>query len=117
VNAPSSSIVRLGDIAFPYRAERPFGIASFLFVFLILVIEIELVVFAGLGLVARRIDLFVDLQREILPAALFVSLVASSVFAWRARAWTKARIEGLRGYGGAVTSSYAEKLAARRAPD
>ena len=104
------------DIAFPYRAERPFGAVSFAFVFLLLVIEIELLVFVGLGIVARRADLFVDLQSAILPATVLVSLVASAVFAWRARAWTRARIKGLREWDGAVTSSYAEKIAARGKP-
>ena len=104
----------LGDIAFPYRAKRSFGIVSFAFVFLMLIIEAELVVFIGLGIIAHRIDLFLDLQVDILPAAAMVSLVASAVFAWRARAWSKARIEGLREWGGAATTSYAEKIAARR---
>ena len=53
-------------------------------------------------------------SRFLHSAAVLVSLIASSVFAWRARAWTKARIDGLRAYGGAATSSYAEKIAARR---
>ena len=104
----------LGDIAFPYKAKRSFGIVSFAFVFLMLILEAELVVFIGLGIIAHRIDLFLDLQVDILPAAAMVSLVASGVFAWRARAWSKARIEGLREWGGAATTSYAEKIAARR---
>jgi hypothetical protein len=106
--------VSLGDIAFPYKAKRSFGIVSFAFVFLMLVIEAEAVVFIGLGIIAHRIDLFLELQVDILPAAVLVSLVASGVFAWRARAWSKARIEGLRDWGGAAASSYAEKIAARR---
>ena len=104
----------LGDIAFPYKAKRSFGVVSFAFVFLMLVLEAEVVIFIGLGIIAHRIDLFLDLQTDILPAAVLVSLVASSVFAWRARAWSKARIEGLRDWGGAATTSYAEKIAARR---
>jgi len=106
--------VSLADIAFPYRAMRPFGVVSFAFVFLMLVLEAEIVVFIGLGIIAHRVDLFLDLQPDILPAVVLVSLITSSVFAWRARAWSKARIEGLRDWGGAATSSYAEKLAARR---
>lgn len=104
----------LGEIAFPYKAKRSFGIVSFCFVFLMLVLEAEAVVFIGLGIIAHRIDLFIDLQPDILPAAALVSLVASGVFAWRARAWTKARIAGLSAWGGAATTSYAEKIAARR---
>lgn len=107
----------LGDIAFPYRAQRSFGIVSFCFVFLMLVLEAEAVVFIGLGIIAHRIDLFIDLQVDILPAAVLVSLIAAGVFAWRARAWSKARIEGLREWGGAATASYAEKIAARRSAD
>lgn len=106
--------VSLSDIAFPYRAQRSFGVVSFAFVFLMLVLEAELIVFIGLGIIAHRLDLFVDLQVDILPAAVLVSLITSSVFAWRARAWSKARIEGLREWGGAATASYAEKIAARR---
>jgi len=107
----------LNDIAFPYKSKRTFGLASFSLVFLVLVLEAELVIFIGLGIIAHRIDLFIDLQTDILPAAAMVSLVASGVFAWRARAWSKARIEGLREWGGASTSSYAEKIAARRTND
>jgi hypothetical protein len=106
--------VGLGDIAFPYRAQRSFGVVSFAFVFLMLVLEAELVVFIGLGVIAHRVDLFIDLQPDILPAAVLVSLVAAGVFAWRARAWSKIRIESLREYGGAAAASYAEKIAARR---
>ncbi|MHB8630881.1 MAG: hypothetical protein ACYC9W_03025 [Candidatus Limnocylindria bacterium] len=104
----------LADIAFPYRAQRTFGIVSLSFLFLVLLIETELVVFIGLAIVAHRLDLFLPLQPDILPAAVLVSLIASSVFAWRARAWSKARIEGLRDWGGAATTAYAEKIAARR---
>ena len=43
-----------------------------------------------------------------------MSLIASAVFAWRAHAWTRARIEGLRGWGGAASAAYGEKIAARR---
>lgn len=106
--------MRLGEILFPYRAERPYGIVSFSFVFALLLIEIEVLVFIGLGIVAHRVDLFVDLQYDILPAAALVSLVASLVFAWRARAWTRARIKSVRDWDGTATAAYAEKIAARR---
>lgn len=104
----------LADIAFPYRAQRSFGVVSFAFVFLVLVLEAELLVFVGLGIVAHRVDLFLEVQTAVLPAAALISLAASAVFAWRARAWTRARIAGLAEWGGASTSSYAEKIAARR---
>ena len=103
----------IGDIAFPYRAKRSFGAVSLAFVVLMLILEAELVVFIGLGIVARRLDLFVDLQPDIFPAVTMVSLVASGVFAWRARAWSRIRIEGLSEWGGAAAISYAEKIAAR----
>ena len=73
----------LGDIAFPHKRQRPFGVVSFSFVFLMLILETELVIFIGLGIIAHRIDLFLDLQQDILPAAVLVSLIASGVFAWR----------------------------------
>jgi hypothetical protein len=107
--------VSIGEILFPYRAKRSFGVISLAFLFLVLLAEIELVVFVGLGLVAHRADLFIDLQADILPAAVIVSLVSSSVFAWRARAWTRARIAGISEWGGPASSAYGEKLAARRA--
>jgi len=106
--------VSLADIAFPYRAKKSFGVVSFAFVFLVLVLEAELVVFIGLGIIADRVDLFIDRQQDILPAAVLVSFVAAGVFAWRAQAWSKTRIESLRDWGGAATASYAEKIAARR---
>ena len=102
------------DIAFPYRTKRSFGVASFALVFLMLVIEAEIIVFLGLGIIGHRVDLFIDLQQDILPAAVLVSLVAAGVFAWRARAWSKTRIESLRVWSSPATKSYAEKIAARR---
>ena len=99
----------LGDIAFPYRANRRYGAASFALLFVLLLVEIELLVFLALAL-AGRADLFLDLQPLIIPAAVFVSLTAAAVFAWRARAWTRARMDSTRLYT-AETSSYAERLA------
>lgn len=99
----------LGDIAFPYRANRRFGAASFALLFVALLIEIELLVFLALVLAARS-DLFLSFQPLIIPAAVFVSLTAAAVFSWRARAWTHARMEKTRLYT-AETSSYAERLA------
>lgn len=101
------------DIALPYRRQRSFGAASFALVFVTLVLEIELLVLVGVALVARRFDLFIDLQPAILPAAVLVSLLAALTFAWRARAWTKQRITAVRDWGTGA-SSYAEHLAQRR---
>lgn len=104
----------LGDLAFPYRANRRFGVASFALLFVALLAEIELLVFAALAL-AGRADLFLSLQPLIVPAAVFVSLTAAAVFAWRARAWTRARMDGTRRYT-AETASYAERLAQQHRP-
>jgi|GEM_PF-1625436 len=100
------------DIAFPYRAHRSFGAASFALVFVVLFAEIELLVLLALGIVAHRLDLFIALQTAVFPAAAAVSLVATSVFAWRARVWTRARIAGLSAWGGS-SDAYAVKLRAR----
>ena len=102
----------LAEIAFPYRANRGFGVVSFSLVFVMLVLEIEILVAIALGIVAHRFDLFLALQPVVLPGAALVSLVTAAVFAWRARSWTKARIAGLREWGSG-TSAYAEKIAAR----
>lgn len=104
----------LGDIAFPYRANRRYGAASFALLFVTLLVEIELLVFVALVLAGRG-DLFLALQPLIVPAAVFVSLTAAAVFAWRARAWTRVRIDGTRGYT-AETASYAERLAQQHRP-
>ncbi|HVR89129.1 MAG TPA: hypothetical protein VHG53_06250 [Candidatus Limnocylindria bacterium] len=103
----------LRDIAFPYRAKRNFGAASFALVFLMLILEIELLVAIALGVVAHRLDLFRDLQTVVLPGAVLISLATSTVFAWRARSWTKSRIAGLADYGSA-SAGYAERLAKSR---
>ncbi|HUQ16400.1 MAG TPA: hypothetical protein VM070_01285 [Candidatus Saccharimonadales bacterium] len=100
------------EIAFPYRAYRSFGAASFALVFVSLIVEIELLVLLALGLVARRIDLFLPLQTAVFPAAVAVSLVATGVFAWRARDWTRARIAGISAWG-TDTSDYMADLQAR----
>lgn len=100
------------EIAFPYRAQRSFGVASFALVFVTLVGEIELLVLLALGIVAHRLDLFLALQTAVFPAAVAVSLVATGVFAWRARSWTRARIAGLSAWGSG-TGDYAATLRAR----
>jgi hypothetical protein len=100
------------DIAFPYRAHRSFGAASFALVFIALIAEIEILVLLALGIVAHRLDLFVDLQLAVFPAAAAISLAATSVFSWRARAWTRARIAGLSAWG-AGSGDYAATLRAR----
>ena len=99
----------LGDIAFPYRANRGFGAASFALLFVALLLEIELIVFVALA-VAGRADRFLDLQTMVIPAAVLVSLTAALVFSWRARAWTRNRMASTKQYG-AGSSGYAERLA------
>jgi len=100
--------VSLGDIT-PYRANARYGILSFAMLFVALLIEIETVVFAALA-VAGRPDLFLQLQPLIIPAAVMVSLTAALVFAWRATAWTRARMDDVGEYS-AESANYAERLA------
>ncbi|GAC1459653.1 MAG: hypothetical protein NVSMB8_09450 [Candidatus Limnocylindrales bacterium] len=104
--------VGLLEIAFPYRAHRSFGAASFALVFVSLIAEIEALVLLALVIVARRLDLFFALQTAVFPAAVAVSLVATGVFAWRARSWTRARIAGLSAWG-TDSSDYMAELQAR----
>lgn len=104
--------VGLKEIAFPYRANRSFGAASFALVFLVLVAEIELLVLIALGVVAHRLDVFLALQTAVFPAAAAVSLATTTVFAWRARSWTRARIAGLAAWG-TDSGDYAATLRAR----
>ncbi len=114
---PMICAVSLSEIAFPYRANRPFGAASFALVFLMIIAEIEILVFVALAIVGHRLDLYVDLQQVVLPGACLVSLSTTGVFWWRARSWTRARIAAIRDWG-AGAGSYGERLAARtnRAP-
>lgn len=103
------------DIAFPYRAKRSFGAASFALIFLIIIGEVEALVLVALGVVAHRFDLFVDLQEVILPGACLIALSASTVFWWRARAWSKSRIDTLALWAGGG-SAFGERLAKNRPP-
>jgi hypothetical protein len=98
------------DVAFPYRIKRSFGAASFALIFLILLAEIELLVFIALAIVAHRLDLFMDLQPIVFPGACLVALMASVVFWWRARQWTKQRVEMLNLWAKGGTA-YGERLA------
>lgn len=104
----------LADLAFPYRANRQFGAASFSFIFVVLLAEIELLTVAGF-LLAGRIDLFLALQYLFFPAAALVSLAASAVFTLRARSWTRKRL-ALIGEYGAGAAGFGERLAQRPRP-
>jgi hypothetical protein len=106
-------VTNLLDVAFPHRTKRNFGAASFALIFLVLLGEIELLVFIALAIVAHRLDLFTDLQPIILPVACLVALSASGVFWWRARQWTKRRIEMLNLWAQGGTA-YGERLAKSR---
>lgn len=101
------------DVAFPHRSKKPFGAASFALIFLIVLGEIEALVFVALAIVARRLDLFMDLQPVVLPGACLVALSAAGVFWWRARSWTKQRIEMLNLWAQGGTA-YGERLATSR---
>jgi hypothetical protein len=101
------------DVAFPYRIKRTFGAASFALIFLVLLGEIEVLVFIALAIVAHRLDLFMDLQPIVFPGACLVALTASIVFWWRARQWTKQRVELLNLWAKGGTA-YGERLAKSR---
>jgi hypothetical protein len=101
------------DVAFPYRIKRSFGAASFALIFLVLLAEIELLVFIALAIVAHRLDLFMDLQPIVLPGACLVALTAAIVFWWRARQWTKQRVDMLNLWAKGGTA-YGERLAKSR---
>ena len=88
------------DIAFPYRVKRSFGAASFALVFLIAVAEVEALMLVALGFIGRRVDLFVALQEAILPVSCFIALASAVVFWWRARTWTRQRVEALNLWAG-----------------
>jgi hypothetical protein len=103
------------DIAFPYRAKKTFGAASFALVFLLIILEVEALVLVALGIVAHRFDLFVDLQDVILPGACVIALSASAVFWWRARGWSRQRVEMLNLWAGGGTA-FGERLAKNRQP-
>jgi hypothetical protein len=83
------------DIAFPYRRRRSHGAASFAFTFLVLLFEVELIAFIGVAIAARQLQLWWDLQSLVFPTACLVSLAAATVFWWRARAWSRDRVETL----------------------
>jgi hypothetical protein len=103
----------LMDVAFPYRIKRRFGAASFALIFLVLLAEIEILVFVALAIIAHRLDLFMDLQPIILPGACLVALAASAVFWWRARSWTRQRVDMLNLWAQGGTA-YGERLARSR---
>lgn len=101
------------DIASPWRAKKNFGAASFALIFLVIIGEVEALSLVALGIVAHRFDLFVDLQQVILPGACLIALSASVVFWWRARAWTRQRIETLDLWAGGGTA-FGEHLTKNR---
>ncbi len=101
------------DVAFPYRIKKRFGAASFALIFLVLLAEIEVLVFVALAIVGHRLDLFIALQPIILPGACLVALSAAGVFWWRARSWTKQRVDMLNLWAQGGTA-YGERLAKSR---
>ncbi|HEY6957557.1 MAG TPA: hypothetical protein VI814_01900 [Candidatus Limnocylindria bacterium] len=101
------------DIAFPHRANKTFGAASFALVFLMAVLEIEALVLLALGVVAHRFDLFITLQQAVLPAACVVAFATALVFWWRARSWSRKRVQSLSVWAGGG-SAFGERLAKSR---
>ncbi len=94
----SALVSSLIDIAFPYRRRRFYGAASFAFTFLVLLLEVELLAFIGVAIAARQLQLWWDLQPVVFPTACLVSLAAAAVFWWRARSWSKDRVETLEAW-------------------
>jgi hypothetical protein len=105
--------VSLIEIAFPYRRRRSFGAASFAFTFLVLLFEVELLAFIGIALAARQLQLWWDLQPVVLPTACLVSLAAAAVFWWRARAWSKRRVETAEAWARGGTT-FGQQLSEKR---
>jgi hypothetical protein len=104
------------DIAFPYRRKRNFGAASFALIFITIVIEVEALALVALGIIGHRFDLFVDLQAIVFPSACAIALAAAAVFWWRARQWTRSRVQMLNLWaGGGSTAS--EHIAEARPQD
>lgn len=101
------------DIAFPYRAKKSFGAASFALVFLMVIGEVEALALVALGVVGHRLDLFVGLQPVILPGTCIIALSVAGVFWWRARAWSRERVEMLNLWAGGGTA-FGERLAKGR---
>ncbi len=101
------------DVAFPHRAKKSFGAPSFALVFLVVILEVEALVLVALGIVAHRFDLFLDLQPVLLPGTCLVALSVATVFWWRARAWSRQRVEMLNLWAGGGTA-YGEQLAKSR---
>ena len=99
----------LRDLAYPYRANRAYGIVSFTLLFLLLLAEIEFIVLVALA-AAGRTEFFIPLQPIVIPAAVLVSLTAALVFAWRARGWTRRRMDAVAQYT-AGSARYAERRA------
>jgi len=69
-------------------------------VFLMVLIEVEALILVAVGIVARRFDLFADLQEVVLPGACLIALSVSTVFWWRAREWTRERLHLLNLWAG-----------------
>ncbi|HEY7624549.1 MAG TPA: hypothetical protein VIA63_05945 [Candidatus Limnocylindria bacterium] len=102
------------DIAFPYRRRRSFGVVSFAFTFVVLLLEVELLALLA-SIVARQLALWWDLQSVVLPTACLVSLATAAVFWWRARAWSRRRVNMLEAWsrGG---PTFGQQLAEKQEP-
>lgn len=103
----------LVDIAFPYRRKRSFGAASFALIFLVLLFEVEALVFVAVAVAARQLQMWWDLQPIIFPGACLISLSAAVVFWWRARSWSKERVEMLNAWARTGTT-FGQQLAQKR---
>jgi hypothetical protein len=106
-------VTSLIDIAFPHRRRRSFGAASFALTFLVLLFEVELLALIGIAIAARRPEFWWGLQSVVFPTACLVSLATATVFWWRARRWSRQRVETLEAWarGG---PTFGQQLAEKR---
>ena len=78
--------MRLKEVVFPLRYDRPYGPASAAFLLLVVFAEIEGLAFTALGILAGRTDLFLDLQYPIAPAAFLVAFATAAAVWFQQRA-------------------------------
>lgn len=103
------------EIIFPVQYDRNFGLASACFLFLVVFAEIEGLAFVALGILARRPDLFTDLQVAIAPAAFLVAAAAAGAVWFQQRAM-RARIVRYTSdlSSNPEVAAFAERIGSRR---
>ena len=105
----------LREVVFPVDYDRPYGFASACFLLLVVFGEIEGLGFTAVGLLARRPDLFFDLQFAVAPAAFLVALAASAVVWFKHRALRDHVVRYTADLSSAPeVAAFAERVAHRR---